>query len=236
MKIIGAGFGRTGTLSLKYALEELGFGPCCHMREVVRRQSHVALWQAAVEGELTEWDRIFADYEAAVDWPTCRFYQELLAYYPDAKLILTVRDPDRWYESAFATIYRLDEVLPVWVRCLMPPARRMYEMTQGVIWQGTFNGRFADRQHAIDIYNRHNEEVKRVVPPERLLVYQVKDGWEPLCAFLGVPVPEKRPFPHANDRAEMQQFMRQIQLAIQIGLLLLGVGLGLWLLRRWQQK
>ncbi|MCB0000719.1 MAG: hypothetical protein KDE56_33375, partial [Anaerolineales bacterium] len=96
MKIIGAGFGRTGTLSLKYALEELGFGPCCHMREVVRRQSHVALWQAAVEGELTEWDRIFADYEAAVDWPTCRFYQELLAYYPDAKLILTVRDPDRW--------------------------------------------------------------------------------------------------------------------------------------------
>lgn len=240
MKIIGAGFGRTGTLSLKYALEELGFGPCYHMREVMQRQRHVALWQAAAEGKLADWERIFAGYGATVDWPASRFYRELMAYYPDAKVILTVREPERWYESALTTIYQMDEVLPVWVRWLMPPARRMYDMVQAVIWEGTFNGRFANPQHAIEVYNRHNEEVQRLVPPERLLVYQVKDGWEPLCAFLGVPVPQKRPFPQANDRASMRQFMRQIQLISQIGILLVSAGLGIglcaWLFHLWRQR
>jgi hypothetical protein len=235
MKVIGAGLGRTGTLSLKYALEELGFGPCYHMREVMPRPAHVVRWQAVAEGKLPDWDAIFAGYRATVDWPASRYYRELMAHYPEAKVVLTVRDPDRWYESALTTIYRLDDVMPSWVRWLLPPARRIYEMTQAVIWQGTFNGRFTDRQQAIDIYNRHNDEVRRLVPPERLLVYQVKDGWEPLCAFLGVPVPEKRPFPRVNDRVSMQRFMWQAQLAFQAGPLLVLALFCFWLLRRWRQ-
>src|SRR5215218_1360168 len=107
LEVIGAGFGRTGTMSLKATLEELGFGPCYHMREVFEHPEHIGQWRAAMRGEPVDWERILGDYRATVDWPGCTFYDELLERNPDAKVILTVRDPQRWYESACDTIYRI---------------------------------------------------------------------------------------------------------------------------------
>src|SRR5690242_7699355 len=105
LKVIGAGFGRTGTLSLKVALEELGFGPCYHMIEVFQYPEHAKLWEAATQGKPIDWDQIFANYQATVDWPGCTFYADLMARYPDAKVLLSVRDPETWYESVMSTIY-----------------------------------------------------------------------------------------------------------------------------------
>ena len=112
MKVIGAGFGRTGTLSVKAALEELGVGPCYHMVEVFDKPGHVALWQAAAEGKSIDWEELFADYNAVVDWPACTFYQQLMQAYPEAKVLLTVRDPQSWYESTKNTIYQVSRMSP----------------------------------------------------------------------------------------------------------------------------
>jgi hypothetical protein len=211
VQVIGAGFGRTGTLSLKAALETLGFGPCYHMVEVFARPEHVPMWRAAAAGQPVDWHGLFAAYRATVDWPACAFYSDLMDAFPEARVILTVRDPERWYESARATIYRVRNpggglsgaamrAMFMLGRLLVPRMRTAPAMINEVIWQGTFDGRFEDREHAIAIYQKHNEEVKRRVPPEKLLVYQVSQGWEPLCAFLGVDMPADTPFPHLNDR------------------------------------
>ncbi len=174
LDVIGAGFGRTGTASLKGALELLGLAPCYHMFEVSRNPGHVDLWLKATDGRLGDWEEVFAGYRAAVDWPASAFYAALMARYPDARVILTVRDPNAWYASAMATIY--------------DPARTS-EMGRRIIWDGVFDGRFADREHALAVYRRHADEVRRRVPPERLLVYDVREGWEPLCRFLALDPP-----------------------------------------------
>lgn len=191
LKIIGAGFGRTGTLSTKMALEELGFGPCYHMTELFQNPGAEEMWEAVVRGEPVSWDDVFRGYQASVDWPACAFYQQQMQAYPAAKVLLTVRDPERWYESVKSTIYRAPQDVP--------PDNAHARMVSKLIWEGTFNGKFEDKDYAITVFNRHNEEVQRLIPPEKLLVFNVKEGWEPLCAFLGVPVPDK-PFPHLNDR------------------------------------
>ncbi len=205
LKVIGAGFGRTGTLSIKAALEELGFGPCYHMREVFDHPKHVPLWDAAARGETVNWRELFKGYQATVDWPSCTFYKELMKVYPDAKVLLTVRDPEKWYESAQSTIFQIvsrksSPFSGLLFRLLFPHMPQTVEMMKTLIWEGTFNGNFADKYYAIEIFNQHIEEVKKYVPPEQLLVYDVKEGWEPLCAFLGVEVPRDQPFPHLNDR------------------------------------
>lgn len=198
LSIIGAGFGRTGTLSLKAALEMLGYGPCYHMIEVFAHPEHIELWNAAEAGEF-HWDEIFAGFHAAVDWPACGFWQPLLKHYPDAKVILTLRDPDRWYESALKTIYSVThrqlsaDALPI--------MQAQQAMTAKLIWEGTFGGRFADRDHAIAIFNAHNETVKATVPADRLLVFEARQGWEPLCAFLDCAIPDT-PFPNVNSTEE----------------------------------
>ena len=207
LKLIGAGFGRTGTLSLKGALEELGFGKCYHMRETFANAGDAAIWQAAAEGKPVDWDALLEDYQATVDWPGCTFYRTLMERYPDAKVLLNVRDPEAWYKSASDTIYRASR--PRFPRSLVPffvpPLRRLIRVTEAVIWQKTFNNRFEDKAYALKVFNDHVEEVKRVVPAERLLVYEVKEGWNPLCAFLGVPVPDK-PFPRLNDSASFNRY------------------------------
>jgi sulfotransferase family protein len=204
MRVIGAGFGRTGTMSLKVALEQLGCGPCYHMLEVFDKPRHVELWQAAAEGRPVDWGELFAGYNSAVDWPACSFYKQLMDVYPEAKVLLTVRDPERWYESVTNTIY------PSSREASPPPDRRAHlHMIETLIWQGTFAGRFEDKQHAIAVFERHNEEVKRHVPAGRLLVYEVQEGWEPLCRFLDVPVPEATPFPRLNDTAAFQQRVQE---------------------------
>lgn len=209
LKVIGAGFGRTGTLSLQAALEELGFSCCYHMQEVLTHPAHAPVWSAARRGEPVDWDTLFAGYQAAVDWPPCAFYSALLCRYPDAKVILTIRDPDKWYESARQTIYYARNAFPAWAAWFLPPMRRFTRMLDDVVWVGTFLGRFADKEHALAVFDRHNEEVRRTVPPDRLLVYEVSQGWGPLCAFLGVPVPKDKPFPRLNDTAEFRSRIRK---------------------------
>jgi hypothetical protein len=238
IKVIGAGLGRTGTLSLKLALEELGFSKCYHMTEVLAHREDVRVWDAAARGEPVDWDALFRGYQATVDWPGCSFYQELLRHYPEAKVVLTVRDPEKWYESARQTIYSVRQVFPSWVRLLNPRMRFFLRMVDRLIWAGTFQERFEDKPFAIAVFNQHNEHVRHVVPPERLLVYEVKEGWGPLCAFLGVPVPDGKPFPHVNDAAEFRawiqraaRIMRVVGYSVVGIMALILVGLALWL--RW---
>ena len=168
-----------------------------------RRRDNARTWEAAARGEPVDWDTLFAGYRATVDVPGCMFYRELLEKYPEAKVILTVRDPERWYDSAAQTLYFARNALPRWAAMLNPRMRDFQRMI-GRLWDGMFRGRFEDRAFAIDAFNRHNEQVRQDVPADRLLVYEVSQGWGPLCAFLGVPVPEGKPFPHLNDAAEFR--------------------------------
>lgn len=203
---------------MKVALEELGFGPCYHMTEVFAHPEHVEVWRAATQAKPVEWERIFDRYRATVDWPACTFYGELMEKYPDAKVILTVRDPQKWYESAYNTIYTVTRAAsssPIFslAGLVLPRAkgvRLARPMIEEIVWQKDFNGRFEDREYAIATFERHNEEVKEHVPPEKLLVYEVDEGWGPLCEFLGVEVPDK-PFPHLNDGAVFLGRIRRIR-------------------------
>lgn len=200
LSVIGAGFGRTGTLSIKMALEQLGVGRCYHMVEVFENPHHIALWRAAADGHPVDWDALFAGYGAAVDWPACHFWRHLMDHFPDAKVLLTVRDAERWYQSAHDTIYQaMIGSLPI----DDPVARSQREMAAKIVLEDTFGGRFEDRAHAIAVYERHNAEVRRAVPPARLLVYELGEGWEPLCRFLGKPVPAE-PFPRVNSRDDFR--------------------------------
>jgi len=204
LRIIGAGLGRTGTLSLKLALEQLGAGPCYHMLEVAGHPEHAALWLAADRGELIDWQRIFADYSAAVDWPACVFWRELLLAYPDARAILTVRDGASWYMSFRETILERVENLPP---LASPAMRALYDLGHALILRRTFRGCAADMRRAIEVFEAHNAAVVATVGAERLLVYDVADGWEPLCRFLELPVPDE-PFPKVNPRADFSSALR----------------------------
>jgi Sulfotransferase domain len=203
MQVIGVGVGRTGTLSLKAALEQLDLGPCFHMRNVLDHRDRLPLWEAAADGRPVDWNAVFAGYRSSVDWPGAAFWRELLAYYPDAKVILTVRDPARWYDSVRSTIFQLfgggtDSDLAAEALRRIPGIAKMHAFNRKVVWDGPFlQGRFDDREFAMQAFTRHNATVQREVPAERLLVYEVGQGWEPLCEFLGVAVPDGE-FPHLN--------------------------------------
>ena len=206
LKIIGAGFGRTGTLSLKLALEQLGFNPCYHMLEVFKHPEHIPCWQAAADNVLPDWTTLFAGYHAAVDWPACTFWKSLADTFPDAKVILTYRDPEKWYQSMLDTIYQ----------SLITPSKpedsaeltAHRKMTRQLILHNSFGGRLDDKNHAIAVYQAHIKQVKAQLPPERLLIYQVIQGWLPLCDFLGCPVPDS-PFPQVNSTEEFQARMHK---------------------------
>ena len=198
LKVIGAGFGRTGTASLKTALEHLGFGPCYHMFEVFDNPHHVALWQGVADGQNPDWDQIYEGYAAAVDWPTSAFYKDLAAHYPHAKVILTVRPAENWHRSVLNTIGKRASGAE-------QPPDEFTGMVRSIIWDGIFDNRVEDKAHAIEIFERHIADVKASVPSERLLIYDVKEGWDPLCRFLGVPIPEDGPFPYLNTTEEWQQ-------------------------------
>ena len=183
------------------------------MSEVFGHPGHAEFWEAAWHGEQVDWNGFLASYEATVDWPACAFYEELLQRRPDAKVLLSVRDPERWYESTRNTIYeigritagsRISRINFAFVGLLIPGVFRGGRMIKEIIWQGTFDGRFEDKAHAIEVFNRHNEEVRRRIPEARLLVYEVGQGWGPLCEFLGVEEPEG-PFPRLNDTAQMRR-------------------------------
>ena len=194
LEIIGPGFGRTGTSSLKTALETLGFGPCHHMFEVRDHPEQLPAWQAAARGERVDWDRVFRGYRSQTDWPGARYWRELAAHYPDARVILTVRDPDAWFDSVQATIVPF---LAARGRHPSPHVNAIGEMGQELIANQVFADRLTDRAHATRILLEHVAEVQARIPADRLLVMDVREGWEPLCAFLGKTVPEE-PFPWTN--------------------------------------
>ena len=195
LKVIGAGYPRTGTSSLKLALEQLGFGPCHHMREIIMEPSSAARWVEAVEGH-PDWEAIFEGYQSCTDAPGCCFWRELADYYPDAKVLLSVRDPDQWFDSTQATVFS-DQMLG---RQMGP---LMHEFFAKVVTR-EFGGDIHDRDFMLAQFERRRQEVIAAIPEPRLLVYDVREGWEPLCAWLGVAVPET-PFPHSNTREEMAQ-------------------------------
>lgn len=201
LQVIGAGFGRTGTNSLKLALEQLGFGPCHHMFEVRDHPEQNRFWQAAADGDLPDWDEVFEGYNSSIDWPSAHFWRELSEHYPNAKVLLSVRDPEKWFKSVHSTIY---PVMVGWKDRELEADRDRGRMAHQLIVEGRFGGRMDDKDHAIGIFNTHIEEVQRKIAPERLLTYDVAEGWGPLCAFLGVAVPET-PFPRSNSTEEFNR-------------------------------
>ena len=210
LKIIGAGFGRTGTLSLKTALNQLGY-PCYHMDELFKHPEHLPYWEAASHGQPTDWDKLFEAYTATVDWPGARFWRELSERYPDAKVVLSVRSPQSWYRSASETIFTVGRKFPIsLIARLLPPMSRLMPIVHRIVY-ATFDHRLDDEAHCVAVFERHIEEVRRVIPAERLLVFEVKQGWGPLCAFLGVPEPST-PFPNVNDTEEFKRRIRTMNI------------------------
>jgi hypothetical protein len=194
LSVIGAGFGRTGTKSLKEALEAIGFGPCHHMMEVARNPDQLPYWQAATAGKPVDWQAAFANFRSAVDWPACHYWRELAAIWPDAKIILSVRPEQKWWDSFCNTIkitMDLRDYLP------NPQSRAVSTMAHTIIAEQTFHAPLHDRQAALAAFRRRSEEVLKEVPSDRLLVFDAAQGWPPLCRFLGVPVPDI-PYPHSN--------------------------------------
>ncbi|MDH3276332.1 MAG: hypothetical protein OEM99_17515 [Gammaproteobacteria bacterium] len=196
LTVIGAGVGRTGTYSLKLAINQIGLGPCHHMEEVLHNMPvQVPLWEAAASDQ-ADWSRIYSGYKSAVDWPTACFFRELASEFPTAKFVLTLRDPERWADSFSATIYKLlagkdeaPEEMQAWLK-----------MASDVIAKTGFPLGL-DRDELIRGFNSHNDAVKGAIPADRLLVFEVKEGWLPLCDFLNVPVPDMD-FPRTNHREE----------------------------------
>lgn len=202
LKIIGAGVGRTGTYSLTGALNQLGLGPTYHMTEVMAHMPvQLPLWQATLKGK-TDWANIYKGYASAVDWPTSGFTSELHKAYPDAKFILTVRSPESWAASFSETIYALCAA-----KDQAPPHMQAWlDMAIAVIDKSGFPAGLDVAQLA-KAFTAHNEAVKATIPAKNLLVYEVAQGWEPLCKFLDKPVPTEA-FPKTNDRAGFWELVK----------------------------
>jgi hypothetical protein len=201
LDIIGPGFGRTGTSSLKTALEHLGYGPAHHMFEVRDNARQLPYWQALARGDRVDWNSVFKGYRSQVDWPGARYWRELAAFYPQAKIILTVRDPDEWHASVEATILKL---LAARGNIDDPHLSGLVDMAHAIVNEGEFGGRMADRDYAISILNKRTADVKAAIPAPRLLVMDVRDGWEPLCRFLGCEVPSIS-FPRLNSSRQFTE-------------------------------
>ncbi len=190
LRIVGAGLPRTGTFSLKTALELLLDGPCYHMLELVQNLEHVPTWHDAVRGKMPDWLAFLSGYSATVDWPASLFWRELSAAAPDAIVLLSVRDAESWWDSASRTVFNVQvPVSPEW--------KAMVDDLEAE----RFTARTGDRAAAIGAFETHNAAVREAVPAGRLVEWRAGDGWGPLCAALGVAVPDE-PFPHTNTRAE----------------------------------
>lgn len=192
LKIIGAGLGRTGTTSLKLALEQLLDGACYHMVTISSYPEHIALWHGAAKGEKTNWKQLFNEFSSMTDWPAAAFYKELMQVYPDAKVLLSHRDPERWYVSCQNTIFpKVSSAEGEWG-----------EMIRAVIFNKFFDD-INNKEKCIEAYKAHLEEVRSFVPKERLIEWQTGDGWGPICKGLNIPEPEHA-FPHVNTTRDFQ--------------------------------
>lgn len=211
LQIIGAGIGRTGTESLKLALETLGFDSCYHMSELFNHPDGIREWEKMERGETVDYQTLFAGFEAGVDLPVALYYKILMEEFPKAKVILTLRDPDKWYESASKTIFKpISNWLIYGLRMIGLFSNKHYfiakilSFVKRVGHEGLFDNRMKDKEACKIIFNQWNKNVIEFVPPERLLIFDVKHGWKPLCAFLEVPVPDC-PFPHANRKEDFKK-------------------------------
>ena len=200
LEIVGSGFGRTGTNSLKLALEQLGFAPCHHMFEVRDNPRQLPFWQRAAAGEKLDWNEVFAEYRACVDWPAAHFWREIHAAFPTAKVLHSHRDENDWFNSVHETIY---PAMLEWETAEGTRRDRLV-MANELIVNQAFDGRLSDKEHAISVYRAHEKDVRRTVPAEQLLVFDVRQGWAPLCEFLEVAAPDV-PFPRTNSTAEFHQ-------------------------------
>lgn len=208
LHIIGAGFPRTGTTSLKNSLEILGFNKCYHMKELLVDPDQLSLWLSLEKTGTTDWNKLYDGYQATVDFPGYPFYKEHMKKYPDALVILTIRPFEKWYTSAFSTVWtagpqNLPEKVELLFRQLFNPRLRKVirciKFVKRALWGKQFQGRFKDKAFAEKIFNQHIADVKAFVPPEKLLIYDVSEGWKPLCDFLKVPEPSND-FPHLNKK------------------------------------
>jgi len=219
MKVIGAGLPRAGTMSMQAALDQLGF-PCYHMQEVPRKRGHLKAWNDFLHGRAPlDWRTLFKDYQATVDAPACFYFEELMREFPDAKVILTARDADRWYDSLAALLRSIKPMRPL--RHVIPRVRQFLTLADRLFH--TFLPAAGDRVSSVATYHRHNSDVKRIVPPDRLLVFDVREGWEPLCAFLEREVPDTE-FPHLNTGASVVERVRRSLLPGPLPIMLLGLG------------
>lgn len=197
LQVIGTGFGRTGTDSMRAALNMLGFGPTHHMFEVIENPRQKELWRALAQGAPPDWEALFEGYNACIDWPSAFYWRELIEVYPDARVILTWRTPDSWWTSFEKTIVEA-------VKSSEDPE----SLGRALIEAQVFGGRMDDRRHAIRVYESNIAAVLDTVPADRLLVHKLGDGWGPLCAHLGVPVPDAD-YPNRNSQRDFSDNVRQ---------------------------
>lgn len=209
LQVIGSGFGRTGTKSLKQALEMIGFGPCHHMMEVRVTPGQLDFWCDIAERKPVDWHKVFKGFRAAVDWPSCNYWREMAAAFPEAKIIHSTRPPEQWWASFSKTIADSLSTPPATDD---PDRLRHRRMTEVIINQDVFGGRMTDKAVALEAFRRREAEVRAAVPPEKLLVMRPEDGWAELCPFLGVPVPAE-PYPFTNTTAEFRERAGQPPLA-----------------------
>jgi hypothetical protein len=174
------------------------------MKEVGPSLSQIRWFDAASKGEIVNWDEVFEHFEAAVDWPAAAYYQELSEYYPEAKIILSIRDAEGWYNSTKTTIYAFFQNVPTWMRWVIPPLNRLLNMVQRTVWDGVLAGEFENRTRTIERFNSHIEAVKKTIPAERLLIHSAAEGWQPICTFLGKPLPTT-PYPRVNETKDFQR-------------------------------
>jgi len=201
LRVVGAGLGRTGTHSLKLALEQLLGGPCYHMFEVFQHPADIEQWQRAADGDMPDWHQLLADYKATVDWPASAYWHELADAFPDAVVLLSTRPTDEWWRSADRTIWEVGRRTPP----PDPTAQAHMKMVRSML-QTRFTPEWSDEAPSKAAYERHNEQVRASVPADRLVEWRPGDGWAPLCSALGLAVPEND-FPHVNTADEFRTML-----------------------------
>ena len=208
LSVIGSGFDRTGTKSLKIALEQLGLGPCHHMEEVADHPEQLDGWRVAAKGEPVNWQDIYAGYRSTVDWPGAHYWRELAEAYPDAKVIHTTRPSEKWWASFSNTIAKI--LTEIGSGDISQEIETIPEMAHAIVAEQTFGGRCADKDVALEAFEKRQADVLSSIDAERLLVFEVSQGWEPLCEFLGVPVPGEA-FPRSNNREEFWDIVQKME-------------------------
>ena len=218
IKIIGAGLPRTGTNTLKASLETLGYSKTYHMKELLMNPKNLHYWLKLEETGSTDWDALYEGCQATVDFPAYPWYKEHLERYPEAKVIMTVRPFENWYTSVFSTIWtagpqtvgeKIGMLLKMLFNTRIRNTIKCVKFSKRMIFKVHLQGRFEDKSFAEEVFNKHMADVKAHVPADKLLIYDVRDGWGPLCTFLGVPEP-KDPLPHLNKKENFKEMLKNL--------------------------